>query len=261
MTNDDIVLSNIVRIVKDYKVSNDERTLFDWLVFTQRGFGVEKPFRHSIQQVKTATNVTRYSQHKCFSRFVELGFLTIAKECYNNNEYRSFFVDYSTLAKKEVLGQIVRKGTETFSAMLKMFEQWAKEQTKGEKPMTKKEQKAKEAKLASVEPLLNTLNSTWKERIEMFNNGKLTSGKPVRAKTVSMLVCKPTTKKALANLRNVYDDTSIRYAFEAYADNLLTGETKTDQILPYFLTYDEGTFVVVDRFLEYHALHYGYTNT
>ena len=259
MANEEIVLSNIVRMVKDYKVSNDERTLFDWLVFTQRGFGVGKPFRHSIQQVKAATNITRYSQQKFFAHFVELGFLKLEKESYNNNEYRSFFVDYSALAKKEVLSKIVREG-ETFSEMLKMFGTWAKEQAKGERPMTKKEQKAKEAKLAAVEPLLNKLNSVWKERVEMYNNGDLTSSKPQHAKLVSTLVCKPTTKKALANLQNVYDDTNIRYAFAAYADDLLIGNTKTDKILPYFLTYNEGAFVVVDRFLEFHALNYGVNN-
>lgn len=261
MANDEIVLSNIVRMIKDYKVSNDERTLFDWLVFTQRGFGVGKPFRHSIAQVKAATNITRFSQDKLFARFVELGFLKLGTDVFNNNTYRSFFVDYSALAKKEVLGQVVHEGTETFSAMLKMFAAWAKEQAKGEKPLTKKEQKAIEAKLAAVEPLLNTLNSVWKERVEMYNNGELTSSKPGRAKLVSTLVCKPTTKKALANLQNVYNDTDIRYAFVAYADDLLRGNTKTDKILPYFLTYDEGTFVVVDRFLEYHSLNYGVKNT
>ncbi len=257
---EEIVLSNIVRMVKDYKVSNDERTLFDWFVFTQRGFGVSKPFRHSIPQVKAATNVTRFSQDKIFAHFVELGFLKLGKDNFNNNTYRSFFVDYSALAKKEVLGQIVREG-ENFSEMLKMFGRWAKEQAKGEKPLTKKEQKAKEAKLAAVEPLLNTLNSVWKERIEMYNNGELTSSKPGRAKLVSTLVCKPASKKALANLQNVYSDTDIRYAFVAYADDLLRGNTKTDKILPYFLTYDEGAFVVVDRFLEYHTLNYGIRNT
>ena len=258
---EEIVLSNIVRIVKDYKVNNDERTLFDWLVFTQRGFGVGKPFRHSIPQVKAATNVTRFSQDKLFAHFVELGFLKLGTDVFNNNTYRSFFVDYSALAKKEVLSQIVREGTETFSAMLNMFGQWSKEQAKGEKPLTKKEQKAKEAKLAAVEPLLNILNSVWKERVEMYNNGELTSSKPRRAKIVSTLVCKPATKKALANLLNVYNNTDIRYAFAAYADDLLTGNTKTDKILPYFLTYDEGAFVVVDRFLEYHSLNYERNNT
>ncbi len=261
MANDEIVLSNIVRMVKDYRVSNDERTLFDWLVFTQRGFGVGKPFRHSIPQVKAATNVTRFSQGKLFAHFVELGFLKLGTDVFNNNTYRSFFVDYSALAKKEVLGQVVHEGTETFSAMLKMFAAWAKEQAKGEKPLTKKEQKAKEAKLAAVDPLLNTLNSVWKERVEMYNSGELTSSKPGRAKLVSTLVCKPASKKALANLQNVYSDTDIRYAFVAYADDLLRGNTKTDKILPYFLTYDEGAFVVVDRFLEYHTLNYGIRNT
>jgi hypothetical protein len=248
-------------MVKDYRVSNDERTLFDWLVFTQRGFGVGKPFRHSIPQVKAATNVTRFSQGKLFAHFVELGFLKLGTDVFNNNTYRSFFVDYSALAQKEVLSQIVHEGTDTFSAMLKMFKQWAKEQAKGEKPMTKKEQKAIEAKLAAVEPLLNILNETYSNRVNMYNNGDLTTEKPKRTKNAAALVCTPKSKKQFATLMGIYDNDSINAAFIAYTDALLTEKFKTDKILPYFLTYDEGEFVVVDRYLEYYTLKYGRNNT
>lgn len=248
-------------MVKDYRVSNDERTLFDWLVFTQRGFGVGKPFRHSIPQVKAATNVTRFSQGKLFAHFVELGFLKLGTDVFNNNTYRSFFVDYSALAKKEVLSQIVHEGTDTFSAMFKMFAAWAKEQAKGEKPLTKKEQKVVEAKLAAVEPLLNILNETYANRVKMYNNGELTSEKPKRTKNAATLVCTAKSKKQFTTLMGIYNNDSINAAFIAYVDDLLRGNLKTDKILPYFLTYDEGEFVVVNRYLEYYTLNYGRNNT
>lgn len=244
-------------MVKDYKVSNDERTLFDWLVFTQRGFGVGKPFRHSISQVKAATNVTRFSQDKIFAHFVELGFLKLEKDNFNNNTYRSFFVDYSALAKKEVLGQIVREG-ENFSEMLKMFGRWAKEQAKGERPLTKKEQKAKEAKLAAVEPLLTNLSGLYATRVKMYNNGEITGSKPKRTKSSTKLVCNQAAKKQLVRLMEIYDTDDIHSAFMAYTDSILTGETKTNKIIPYFLTFDNGDFVVVDRFLDCYTLNYGH---
>ena len=255
---EEITLSNIVRIVKDYKVSNDERTLFDWLVFTQRGFGSTKPFRHSIPQVKAATNVTRYSQDKCFTHFSDLGFLKLGKDTFNNNEYRSFFVDYSALAKKEVLGQIVREGTEAFTEMLKMFDRWAKEQAKGEKQVSKQEQKIIAAKLDAVEPLLNSLNSLYADRVEKYNSGWLTGTKPDRTKSFANLVCTQSAKKKFVKLMEIYDSGSIYNAFMAYTDSILKGETKTTKIIPYFLTYDNGDYVVADRFMEYYTLNYGH---
>ncbi len=256
--NDEIVLSNMVQMIADYKVSNDERTLFDWLVFRQRGFGSTKPFRHSIPQVMAATNVTRYSQDKCFAHFVELGFLKLDKESFNNNVYRSFFVDYSALAKKEVLGQIVREGTETFTNMLKMFTAWAKEQAKGEKPVSKREQKIIAAKLDAVEPLLNRLSTLYADRVEKYNSGWLTGKKPNRTKSFGKLVCTQQGKKQFVKLMEIYSGDDIYNAFMAYTDSILKGETKTDRIIPYFLTRDDGDFVVVNRFLEHYTLDYGH---
>ena len=151
MGTENIVLATNIRYVKDYLVSCEEMLLFDWLVFTQRGFGSAKPFRHSILQVLKATKVSRYKQNKYFDHFAKLGFLTLGKDIYNNSEYHSFFVDYSVLAQPKVLGEIVRKETETYNEMLKMFVEWAKEQTQREKPLTKKEQKTHEIEKEGVD--------------------------------------------------------------------------------------------------------------
>lgn len=258
MGTDDIVLSNIVCQVKDYSVSNDERTLFDWLVFSQRGFGTTKPFRHSIPQVQTATNVKRYLQDKYFAHFVKLGFLRMGKEPFNNNEFRCFFVDFSVLAKKEVLGQIVREGTETHKEMMKMFENWAKEQAKGEKPTTKREQKILKEKLDVVEQLLPRLNNLFADRVQKYNSGWLTGKKPKRTKSSAKLVCTQSSKKKFMKLLEIYNPDDIHFAFLAYTDSLLKGETETSKIIPYFLTCEDGSFVVVDRFLEFYTLNYGH---
>ena len=258
---DDIVLSNIIRYVKDYLVTNDERTLFDWLVFAQRGFGLTKPFRHSISQVNATTNVSRYLQDKYFNHFVELGFLRMGKDTFNNNEFRCFFVDFSVLANKEVLGRIVREGTDTHNEMLKMFSKWANEQANGEKTKSKREQKILSAKLDAVEPLLDTLNKCYADRVKMYNNGELTYEMPKRTKSYATLVCTPRCKKLFVALMEKYNNDSIKSAFTAYADDILRGNTKTDKILPYFLTYEDGAFVVVDRFMEKYTLNYGHENT
>lgn len=255
-----ITLSNIVSVVKDYLVSNDERTLFDWIVFTQRGFGLGLPFRHSIAQVRAATNVARHTQDKCFAHFVALGFLQQAKENYGGKEYRSFFIDFKVLSKPEVLGEIIRPTTDTHREMLVMFTEWAKEQAKSEKPLSKKQLKEEKAKLEAVDSLMPQLNRTYAERVQMFNEGKLTEEKPERAKNSAALVCNLQSKKALSKLLQVYDEASIDGSFLAYTDDLLKGQVCTKKILPYFLTYENGSFVVADRYLEKYTLEYGRKN-
>lgn len=170
MGTENIVLATNIRYVKDYLVSCEEMLLFDWLVFTQRGFGSAKPFRHSILQVLKATKVSRYKQNKYFDHFAKLGFLTLGKDIYNNSEYHSFFVDYSVLAQPKVLGEIVRKETDTYYEMLNMFSEWANEQTKRERPLTKKEQKANELERESANNLITMSCEPIEERAKKFYN-------------------------------------------------------------------------------------------
>ena len=63
-------VSTILHFCADYKLTPDERTLFDWLVVKQCDFGVSKSFRASIPQVQAATGVSRRKQDAALKKFI-----------------------------------------------------------------------------------------------------------------------------------------------------------------------------------------------
>lgn len=257
-------VSNMLRMARDYKLSIEERMMFDWLVVKQEYFGLEKPFRHSIPQVQEATGIARHSQEKATRHFVELGFLTIGKDYFQNNPYRTYFIDFSALGRPEVLGEIIKPDTETF----KKFSEWIKEladaQAKKEKPLSKTKQKQKEKEAAKAkeetEQLYKELCSEWSKRVDMYNSGELTPMKPKRTKVYSQLPLGKNGMRLLCKLKTTYDSKTIRNGFVVYADKCLREEIKPKNILLYFLKYEDGCFEVVDDMINFHALHYGYEN-
>lgn len=247
----DILLSNIVKYVKDYKLSNDERTLFDWLVLKQHDFGVGKTFRHSIPQVESATLVKRWTQEKTFQHFSDLGFLTVDTEFYQNNPYRSFYVDFSILIIPEVLGSIVREGSETYANLLTLFSEWADEQSKAMERPAITERKSAEEENQAVDELYKMLNGVWIDRIKKFNSGWLTGEEPDHKKSPASLSYGKNTMRILGKVRLIYDDKSIKYAFTAFVDSILKKEVNVDRnILLYFLKNNEGDYIVVNKNLD-----------
>lgn len=256
----EVLLSNIVKYIKDYALDNDERTMFDWLVIKQHDFGVSKPFRHSISQIEEATLLSKYLQNRILGKFKELGFLTVGKEFYQNNPYRSFFIDYSILTNPEVLGKIVREGTETYSNLLALFKEWAKEQAQSRKPATKKQQKAAEDKSKATDALYICLNAKWDERRQMYNNGELTGKKPKRGKSKTSLPKSKNVVMLLGKLLDVYEQQAISNAFTAFSDAVLKDEVRCSAPLSYFLKCEGGDFPVVNQNLDNFNTQYSYNN-
>lgn len=252
----EIRLATILKNLKDYLLSStDECVLFDFLVLKQHDFGLGKPFRHSIPQVETATLIKRKTQNRILSKFSDIGFLKVGKELYQNSEYRSFFVDFSELSKPEVLGQIIRMGTETYENQLEYYQQWAKEQKAEIKPPTKKQQKALDEEAKAIDKLLASLVSVWNERVDMYNKGELTSGKIERRKVHASAF--RADKRLLKKLRDKYSDEGVRKCFMVYADKVLKGEYKPEDTLSYFLAYEEGEFSVASKCHDYYIRMYG----
>lgn len=246
----DIKLSNIVNNIKDYILkNNDERTLFDWLVLKQYDFGLGKPFLHSVVQVQEATLTTKHLQKQIFGKFVSMGFLTLGMERYLNNPYRTFFVDFSVLAKPQILSQIIEPGSDTYNNLISYFSHWASEQKKALKPLTKKKQKELEAEAKAVNDLLISLVETWNSRVKMYNTKN-----PEHKMYVSTFAPSNEDNRLFAKLRKTYNDQAIREAFIVYADMVIKDEITPKRILPYFLTRnDDGEFSLVkycnDRFI------------
>lgn len=260
----DIKLSNIVRSLRDFIVDNDERTLFDWLVYAQRSFGSHKPFRHSITQVARETRISRHLQNRIFKHFVELGFLEMGREKYDQVEYRSFYVNFTILAEGRALGGLMLIDTETFKEYREMFTEWAKEQTTGEKPLSKYKQKEKELEekqLAErVTALMTLLNNRYnKERIR-YNKGELTKTKPRMGKSATGLVFGKKEKKLLGVAGKMYSDIELDNAMTAYSHAFFKGEIKPAKIIPYFLTIEEDEFVLIKHFLDEFNSNYSFIN-
>jgi hypothetical protein len=115
-----VKVSNILRLAKDYLLSLQEGMMFDWLVVKQEAFGVGKPFRASISQVQKATRLSRRQQDNAIKHFTELKFLKVTSSYYNNNPYRTYYIDFAVLGKPEVLSEIIANDSETF----REFSQW-----------------------------------------------------------------------------------------------------------------------------------------
>ena len=255
----EILLSNILNSAKNYILkTNDERMFFDWLVLKQHDFGLAKPFRHSVPQIQQDTKIARYSQEKITKRFVDLGFLTVGVVCHQNNPYRSFFVDFAVLSRPEVLEKIVRPGTDTYNSLISNFSHWATEQKKELKPLTKKQRKEAETEAQAIEALFRRLVDQWNERVEMFNNGKLTGEKPSRTKVyVATFAATKNAKILMGKLRVKYADETIVNAFLVFADEILKGRIKPPKnVLLYFLTCNEGDFDVVNNCYNYFITSY-----
>lgn len=70
---------------------------------------------------------------------------------------------------------------------------------------------------------------------------------------------KPIERK-LAKLADYYNDNSIKNAFLAYVDEILTQKKEPENLMYYFLSFDEtlDCFGVVNHFLNYSILNYSY---
>ena len=254
-------VSNILRVAKDYRLSLEERMMFDWLVVKQEDFGLEKPFRHSIPQVQKATGIARHSQEKAIRHFESLGFLTIGTDYFQSNPFRTYYVNFSILGKPDVLGEIIEAGTETYKEFSEWIHELATAQEKQEKPLSKYKQKQieKEAKMEkeNTERMYRELCDKWNRRIDMFNNGELTGELPKRTKLHDQLPLGSNGKKLLTKLNSIYDAETICNAFVVFADECLKERIKPKNIFLYFLSYEDGCFKVVDEMINYHALNYG----
>ena len=255
----DLRLSNIVNNIKDYRLSsNDERTLFDWLVVKQYDFGLGKPFLHSVAQVQEATMTTKFLQKKIFDKFVKMGFLTLGEDRYLNNRYRTFFVDFSVLSQPEIIGQIVEPNTKTYCNLISVFYHWAKQQKKSLKPVSKKRLKEMELEAEAVENLHKNMVDMWNSRVDMYNDGEFSSGKkPERLKLhIGTFAPSSNETRLMTILLKEYAADDILQSFMVFADNTLKGRISPAHPLQYFLTRDEGVFTVVKECNDYRMMSY-----
>lgn len=106
-----------------------------------------------------------------------------------------------------------------------------------------------------AEQLLKELQRIYNKRIEMYNNNDEHS----RAKSQTKLVITSRIKQQLKTALNYRNELQITNSFTAYTDDLLKGNLSISKILPYFLSSKEGEYEIIDTYLEYFNIQYGYS--
>ncbi|WP_271406466.1 hypothetical protein [Tenacibaculum soleae] len=107
-----------------------------------------------------------------------------------------------------------------------------------------------------VDALINELQRNYKRRIELHNERDSSR----RKKSKSVLVVTKRIKQQVKNALKVKSELEITNAFTPYIDEILNENLDIKKILPYFFAFKNDEYEIIDTYLEYHNLHYGYSN-
>lgn len=247
---------NVLRLL-NYRLAPDELVLFDWLTVKQIAFNY-KPFHYSQARVEEETRIRRTRQEVIIKQFSALGFLRtdIKVNSVTRGRVRYYSVDFKVLADPDVLLEIILPQTILFRDFLTYFAYHATMQKKS------KEEQLKPATAINYEMadrIYQLLNKAYDKRRQLYNNGELTNEvKPKHTKSAMQLQRNKPIDRKLAKLADCYDDNSIKNAFLAYVDEVLTKEKEPENLMYYFLSFDETSdcFGVVNHYLNAFILHY-----
>lgn len=243
-------------------LSPDEYILFDYFCLTQEHFqhkGIDS-FYSSSEWIEKEYKIKRRRQEAIIKLLSDLNVLVVelrtSKERRTYSKY--FRIDFSQLSKPATLAKIIDSDTDYFNDALAHFKELASVQKGLSKP------KKKTAKsTANVDVIFGKLQDTFGERVEMYNDGKLTSEKPKRAKAASFLPRNKQIETMLSQVTDSYSDRAINSAFMVYIDDILCGRVKAPRkTLENFLSYnvEKGCYPVIDFNLEKFNKDYGSDN-
>ena len=233
---------NVLRLL-NYRLAPDELILFDWLTVKQISFKY-KPFHYSQARVEEETRIRRTRQEVIIKQFSALGFLKtdIKVNSVTRGRVRYYSVDFSVLADVDVLVEIIMPQTTLFEEQLKP---------------------ASAINHEAAARIYQLLSQVYDERRQYYNDGGLTGDvKPERSKSAMQLQHNKPIERKLAKLADYYNDNSIKNAFLAYVDEILTQKKEPENLMYYFLSFDETSdcFGVVNHYLNYFTLHYSYSS-
>lgn len=247
---------------RSYKLSSDEVVLFEYFCITQEYFmrdGAED-FYSSMEWIGKEFNIGRRRQEAIIKLLSEIEVLSVETRPNKDRATRSkyFRIDFSQLSKPATLAKIINSDTDYFNDALAHFKELASVQKGLSKP------KKKTAKsTVNVDIIFGKLQDTFGERVEMYNDGKLTSEKPKRAKAASFLPRNKQIETMLSQVTDSYSDRAINSAFMVYIDDILCGRVKAPRkTLENFLSYnvEKGCYPVIDFNLEKFNKDYGSDN-
>lgn len=256
ITNPEIPLCiNVLRLLS-YKLAPDELIMFDWLVVKQIAFNY-KPFHYSQSRVEEETRIHRIRQEAIIKLFTSLGFLTteIKINSVTRGRVRYYSVNFKLLSDSDILQEIIRPETTLFHDFRVYFDFHAKQQKKSKSEELKPADKINHE---AANRIYKLLNETYEARRIYYNDGGMTSKKPERTKSEIQLQRNKPIDRKMAKLAERYNDNSIENSFIAYVDDILRGNKKPDNLMYYFLSYEEvlDSFGIFDHYLNIFTLKY-----
>lgn len=105
-----------------------------------------------------------------------------------------------------------------------------------------------------VDHLIDELQRLYKSRIQMHNK----SDSQKRGKSESKLVVTKRLKEQVKKSLKVKTELEITNAFLPYIDQVLKEEITISKILPYFFAFKNDEYEIIDNYLDYYNIHYGY---
>ncbi|GAL71494.1 hypothetical protein [Jejuia pallidilutea] len=79
-----------------------------------------------------------------------------------------------------------------------------------------------------------------------------------RGKSESKLVVTKRIKQQIKNALKVKTELEITNAFLPYIDQILKEQISISKILPYFFSFKNDEYEIIDNYLDYYNIHYGY---
>ena len=179
---------------------------------------------------------------------------------YKPFHYSQARVEEETRIRRTRQEEIIMPQTTLFRDFILYFAYHATMQKKS------KEEQLKPASAINHEAaarIYQLLSQVYDERRQYYNDGGLTGDvKPERSKSAMQLQHNKPIERKLAKLADYYNDNSIKNAFLAYVDEILTQKKEPENLMYYFLSFDETSdcFGVVNHYLNYFTLHYSYSS-
>lgn len=114
------------------------------------------------------------------------------------------------------------------------------------------EEKMEEEKY--IDSFIKKLQSTYDNRLNMHNKDKENK----RGKSDTVLVINKNIRQKIKDALDAKGEISITNAFTAYTDEVLKETISPNKFLPYFFSQQYGEYGVIETYLDYFNIHYGY---
>lgn len=173
--------------------------------------------------------------------------LTPSQYSYNDIDVLKALSEYSVDEVAYYLEKFYKMGSQKKLSSFLKFDDLAPE-----KIVFIEEEKIVEEKY--IDSFVTKLQNTYDNRLKMHNEDK----KNKRGKSDTALVINRNIRQKIKEALSFKGEISIINAFTAYTDAVLKETISPDKFLPYFLSKSYGEYNVIENYLDYFNVHYGY---